>query len=132
MENNILYITKEREVFELQKGRVFFKGEFLDLYIDEEEVKEYSPNFRNGELVAIKTKKQFSKHFLIEEGDCEDLFSVNDTFLRFYDSMSVFSGKVFMVRKEDDASNTYFSEENGGFYYHADMLVRALGIYKEV
>jgi len=132
MEEYVLYITKEGEVFKLQGGEAFLKGEFLNFNPKKEGVRKYSPNFRSGTLVAIKTKEQFSKHFLIKESKYDNLFSVHGTSIMFFEAMSKYSGKIFRVRKEDDTSDTYLSEENGGFYFHADMLVNVLSIYEEV
>jgi len=132
---DVLYIAKDDTqkgmAFQVNDNQPFLKRKRLDFTFKPDSLKLYSPVYRVGDLVRVKTRKEFEKHFLTDSSTCpEGEFDVCDIRYGFSWSMNKFCGKTFEVTRIN--GDLYTLNGENGYSFHSDMLVRGSSLYEEV
>jgi len=132
---NVLFITKDNTYrdtpFQVNGKGVFSKGEQLDFTVKPHNLEPYSANYIVGDLVRVKTRKEFEKHFRVTPSTYSpNRFKIEKICFGFTLTMSDFSGRTLGVIEAEDGR--YRLKGGLGFYFHSDMLIRASSLYKEI
>jgi len=142
-----LYSTKDNSIkggfqlCSLSEGLFFpcYLGEIdTSIIIKESNLTPYSPKFRIGEIVGVKTKEEFSRYFRVEKSPFSDGFFVT-TRCYFSTNMNKLSGKIFKIKSIEeegvyilDECKDYANDETAYHLFDADMLTKIPIIFKEV
>jgi len=132
---DVLHTTKDGThkgmAFQVNDNRPFLKRKRLDFTFKPDSLELYSPVYRVGDIVRVKTRKEFEKHFLINPTHhLQGEFEISDVRYGFSAEMNKFCGKTFEItRKQNDLYNL---DGETGYSFHSDMLVRPFHLYQEV
>jgi hypothetical protein len=132
---DVLYVIKGKShkdmPFQINDRQPFLKRKRLGFTFKRGDLKPYSPSYVVGDMVRVKTRKEFKKHFLIKSSAyTKDSFEVPDVHFGFSWEMSKFCGKTFRVTEVQD--DRYFLDEMDHYCFHPDMFIKIVFLYKEV